>query len=115
MGNLIFAFIIGRRGGDGGGRDDQLAGQQRHEHDAGARPAGDFWGIQPSCRRKRNKSKSAGKVQAIKPPVGAAHTLWPFLFFLRHRLGAGPQRPDGFNEGMVLVWLFSLLAIHPRD
>ena len=93
MGNLIFAFILGRNGGTGADVMTQFARQQRHEHDAGARPAGDFLGHERSARGKRKTARTGGKTHELNR-LSLLLTLTGGSVFHRRGLGAGTQRPD---------------------
>ena len=104
MGNLIFAFIIGRRGGDGGDvMINSLVNNVTNMTLVLGLPA-IFWGIRilPS---QKNKNKSAGKTQAINR-LSVLLTLAAVLFFTGTVWALGRNGQIAFNEGMVLVWLF---------
>ena len=104
MGNLIFAFIIGRRGGDGGDvMINSLVNNVTNMTLVLGLPA-IFWGIRilPS---QKNKNKGAGKVQALNR-LSVLLTLSAVLFFSGTVWALGRNGQIAFNEGMVLVWLF---------
>jgi cation:H+ antiporter len=104
MGNLIFAFIIGRRGGDGGDvLINSLVNNVTNMTIVLGLPA-IFWGIRILPSQKK-KNKGAGKTQELNR-LSVMLTLMAVLFFTGAVWALGRDGQITFNEGLVLVGLF---------
>jgi cation:H+ antiporter len=104
MGNLIFAFIIGRRGGDGGDvLINSLVNNVTNMTLVLGLPA-IFWGIRILPSQKK-KNKGAGKTQELNR-LSVMLTLMAVLFFTGAVWALGRNGQIAFNEGLVLVGLF---------
>jgi cation:H+ antiporter len=104
MGNLIFAFILGRDGGRGADvMVNSLVNNITNMTLVLGLPAV-FWGIKilPS---KRKKSKSAGKTHELNR-LSLLLTLTAILFFTGAVWAMGRKGRIDFNDGLVLVGLF---------
>jgi cation:H+ antiporter len=104
MGNLIFAFIIGRRGGDGGDvMINSLVNNVTNMTLVLGLPA-IFWRMSVSPQQKK-PSKAAGKAHKLNR-LSVLLTLTAVLFFTGAVWALGRKGQIGFNEGLVLVGLF---------
>ncbi len=104
MGNLIFAFILGRNGGSGADvMTNSLVNNITNMTLVLGLPA-IFWGIKvlPS---KKKKSKAAGKTQELNR-LSLLLTLAAVLFFTGAVWAMGRKGRIDFNDGLVLIGLF---------
>jgi cation:H+ antiporter len=104
MGNLFFAFILGRNGGSGADvMVNSLVNNVTNMTLVLGLPAV-FWGIKvlPS---KKKKSKAAAKTHELNR-LSLLLTLTAVLFFTGAVWALGRDGRIGFNEGLVLVGLF---------
>ena len=104
MGNLIFAFILGRNGGSGADvMTNSLVNNITNMTLVLGLPA-IFWGIKilPS---KRKKSKAAGKTQELNR-LSLLLTLTAILFFTGAVWAMGRKGRIDFNDGLILIGLF---------
>ena len=98
MGNLIFAFILGRNGGSGADvMTNSLVNNVTNMTLVLGLPA-IFWGIKvlPSKAtngKNRQEIRAAGKTQELNRLVAAAHAHGGFVFH-RRGLGDGTQGAD---------------------
>jgi cation:H+ antiporter len=114
MGNLIFAFIIGHRGGNGGDvMINSLVNNVTNMTLVLGLPA-IFWRLSVSPQKKKT-SKAAGKAHELNR-LAVLLTLTAVLFFTGAVWALGRQGRIGFNEGLVLVGLFFFWQfIHVMD
>ena len=104
MGNLIFAFILGHRGGNGGDvMINSLVNNVTNMTLVLGLPA-IFWRMNVSPQRKK-PSKAAGKAHELNR-LSVLLTLTAVLFFTGAVWALGRKGQIGFNEGLVLVGLF---------
>jgi cation:H+ antiporter len=104
MGNLIFAFIIGHRGGDGGDvMINSLVNNVTNMTHVLGLPA-IFWRLSVSPQKKK-PSKASGKTHELNR-LSVLFTLTAVLFFTGAVWALGRKGQIGFNEGLVLVGLF---------
>jgi cation:H+ antiporter len=104
MGNLIFAFILGRNGGSGADvMTNSLVNNITNMTLVLGLPA-IFWGIKvlPS---KKKKSKAAGKTQELNR-LALLLTLTAILFFTGAVWAMGRKGRIDFNDGLILIGLF---------
>ena len=104
MGNLIFAFILGRNGGSGADvMVNSLVNNVTNMTLVLGLPA-ILWGVKvlPS---KKKKSIAAGKTQALNR-LSLLLTLTAVLFFTGAVWAMGRKGRIEFNDGLVLVGLF---------
>ena len=109
LGNLIFAFILGRSGGSGADvMTNSLVNNVTNMTLVIGLPA-IFWGMKvlPSADRNssRKKGGTAGKTQELNR-LSLLLTLLAVLFFTGAVWALGRNGTIGFNEGLVLVGLF---------
>ena len=109
MGNLIFAFILGRHGGSGADvMTNSLVNNVTNMTLVLGLPA-IFWGMKvlPSQNKNspRKKNGSADKTQELNR-LSLLLTLTAMLFFTGAVWALGRNGTIGFNEGLVLVGLF---------
>ena len=104
MGNLIFAFILGRNGGSGADvMVNSLVNNVTNMTLVLGLPA-IVWGIKVLPSRKQ-KSKAAGKTQELNR-LSLLLTLTAVLFFTGAVWAMGRKGRIDFNDGLVLVGLF---------
>jgi cation:H+ antiporter len=104
MGNLIFAFILGHRGGNGGDvMINSLVNNVTNMTLVLGLPA-IFWRMSVSPQQKK-PSKAAGKAHKLNR-LSVLLTLTAVLFFTGAVWALGRKGQIGFNEGLVLVGLF---------
>jgi cation:H+ antiporter len=104
MGNLIFAFILGHRGGNGGDvMINSLVNNVTNMTLVLGLPA-IFWRMSVSPQKKK-PSKAAGKAHELNR-LSVLLTLAAVLFFTGAVWALGRKGQIGFNEGLVLVGLF---------
>jgi cation:H+ antiporter len=104
MGNLIFAFILGHRGGNGGDvMINSLVNNVTNMTLVLGLPA-IFWRMSVSPQQKK-PGKAAGKAHALNR-LSVLLTLTAVLFFTGAVWALGRKGQIGFNEGLVLVGLF---------
>ena len=104
MGNLIFAFILGQRGGNGGDvMINSLVNNVTNMTLVLGLPA-IFWRMSVSPQQKK-PGKAAGKAHALNR-LSVLLTLTAVLFFTGAVWALGRKGQIGFNEGLVLVGLF---------
>ncbi len=104
MGNLIFAFILGHRGGNGGDvMINSLVNNVTNMTLVLGLPA-IFWRMSVSPQQKK-PSKAAGKARELNR-LSVLLTLTAVLFFTGAVWALGRKGQIGFNEGLVLVGLF---------
>jgi len=109
MGNLIFAFILGRNGGNGADvMTNSLVNNVTNMTLVLGLPA-IFWGIKVLPSKNKNsagkKSKGAGKAQELNR-LSLLLTLTAVLFFTGAVWALGRKGSLNFNDGLVLVGLF---------
>ena len=108
MGNLIFAFILGRNGGSGADvMTNSLVNNITNMTLVLGLPAV-FWGIKVLPSRNPNsprKKSSAGRTQELNR-LSLLLTLLAVLFFTGAVWAMGRNGMIGFNDGLVLVGLF---------
>jgi len=109
MGNLIFAFILGRNGGNGADvMTNSLVNNITNMTLVLGLPA-IFWGIKVLPSKKSNspkkKTNAAGRTQELNR-LSLLLTLLAVLFFTGAVWALGHDGKIGFNEGLVLVGLF---------
>jgi cation:H+ antiporter len=109
MGNLIFAFILGRHNGSGADvMTNSLVNNVTNMTLVLGVPA-IFWGIKvlPSKKAKppRNPKKDAGKIHELNR-LSLLLTLTAVLFFTGAVWALGRKGSLNFNDGLVLVGLF---------
>jgi cation:H+ antiporter len=109
MGNLIFAFILGRNGGSGADvMTNSLVNNVTNMTLVLGLPA-IFWGIKITPSKNKNspgkKSKGAGKAYELNR-LSLLLTLMAILFFTGAVWALGRNGKIVFNEGLVLVGLF---------
>jgi cation:H+ antiporter len=109
MGNLIFAFILGRNGGSGADvMVNSLVNNVTNMTLVLGLPA-IFWGIKVLPLKNKNssgkKSKGAGKAQELNR-LSLLLTLMAVLFFTGAVWALGRKGSLNFNDGLVLVGLF---------
>src|ERR1017187_4832857 len=113
MGNLIFAFILGRKGGNGADvMTNSLVNNVTNMTLVLGLPA-IFWGIKvlPAKGKAngknppRQKSSAAGKTQALNR-LALLLTLTAVLFFSGAVWAMGRKGRIDFNDGLVLIGLF---------
>jgi len=103
MGNLIFAFILGRNGGSGADvMTNSLVNNITNMTLVLGLPAV-FWGIRVSPAKK--KSKAAGKTHELNR-LALLLTLTAILFFTGAVWAMGRKGRIDFNDGLVLIGLF---------
>jgi cation:H+ antiporter len=103
MGNLIFAFILGRNGGSGADvMTNSLVNNITNMTLVLGLPAV-FWGIKVSPAKK--KSKAAGKTHELNR-LALLLTLTAILFFTGAVWAMGRKGRIDFNDGLVLIGLF---------
>ena len=114
MGNLIFAFIVGHRGGNGGDvMINSLVNNVTNMTLVLGLPA-IFWRLSVSPQKKKT-SRAAGKAHELNR-LAVLLTLTAVLFFTGAVWALGRQGRIGFNEGLVLVGLFFFWQfIHVMD
>ena len=113
MGNLIFAFILGHRGGNGGDvMINSLVNNVTNMTLVLGLPA-IFWRMSVSPQKKKH-SKAAGKAHELNR-LSVLLTLTAVLFFTGAVWALGRKGQIGFNEGLVLVGLFLFWQFTPRD
>jgi cation:H+ antiporter len=104
MGNLIFAFILGRNGGPGADvMVNSLVNNVTNMTLVLGLPA-IVWGIKVLPSRKQ-KSKAAGKTHELNR-LSLLLTLTAVLFFTGAVWAMGRKGRIDFNDGLVLVGLF---------
>jgi cation:H+ antiporter len=104
MGNLIFAFILGRNGGSGADvMVNSLVNNITNMTLVLGLPA-IFWGLKV-LPPKRKKSRAAGKAQQLNR-LTLLLTLAAVLFFTGAVWALGRKGRIDFNDGLVLVGLF---------
>jgi cation:H+ antiporter len=104
MGNLIFAFILGHRGGNGADvMINSLVNNVTNMTLVLGLPA-IFWRMSVSPQQKK-PSKAAGKAHKLNR-LSVLLTLTAVLFFTGAVWALGRKGRIGFNEGLVLVGLF---------
>ncbi len=104
MGNLIFAFILGHRGGNGGDvMINSLVNNVTNMTLVLGLPA-IFWRMSVTPQKKK-PSKAAGKTHELNR-LSVLLTLTAVLFFTGAVWALGRKGQIGFNEGLVLVGLF---------
>ncbi len=109
MGNLIFAFILGRKGGSGADvMTNSLVNNVTNMTLVLGLPA-ILWGMKLLPAQNKNSSRkpngSAGKAYEFNR-LSLLLTLTAVLFFTGAVWALGRNGEIGFNEGMVLVGLF---------
>jgi cation:H+ antiporter len=109
MGNLIFAFILGRQNGSGADvMTNSLVNNVTNMTLVLGVPA-IFWGIKvlpaKSAKPPRNPKKDAGKTNEINR-LSLLLTLLAVLFFTGVVWALGRKGSLDFNDGLVLVGLF---------
>jgi cation:H+ antiporter len=109
LGNLIFAFILGRSGGSGADvMTNSLVNNVTNMTLVIGLPAV-FWGMKvlPSADKNssRKKGGAAGKTQELNR-LSLLLTLLAVLFFTGAVWALGRKGQIDFNEGLVLVGLF---------
>ncbi len=109
LGNLIFAFILGRNGGSGTDvMTNSLVNNVTNMTLVLGLPA-IIWGIKVLPAKNKNsagkKSKGAGKTQELNR-LSLLLTLTAVLFFTGAVWALGRKGTLNFNDGLVLVGLF---------
>ncbi|MFZ0828599.1 MAG: sodium:calcium symporter [Verrucomicrobiia bacterium] len=109
MGNLIFAFILGRHGGSGADvMTNSLVNNVTNMTLVLGLPA-IFWGMKVLPSEGKNSAKkkngAAGKAHELNR-LSLLLTLMAVLFFTGAVWALGRNGTIGFNEGLVLVGLF---------
>jgi len=111
LGNLIFAFILGRNGGSGADvMTNSLVNNVTNMTLVLGLPA-IFWGLRvlpqnsPVKNNGGKKNKNAGKSHELNR-LSLLLTLTAVLFFTGAVWALGRKGSIGFNEGLVLVGLF---------
>jgi cation:H+ antiporter len=109
MGNLIFAFILGRNGGSGADvMTNSLVNNVTNMTLVLGLPA-IIWGINVMPSKNKNssgkKSKDAGKTHELNR-LSLLLTLTAVLFFTGAVWALGRKGSLNFNDGLVLVGLF---------
>jgi cation:H+ antiporter len=109
MGNLIFAFILGRNGGNGADvMTNSLVNNVTNMTLVLGLPA-ILWGIKilpsKSPRPPKNRKKDSGKTRELNR-LSLLLTLLAVLFFTGAAWALGRKGRIDFNDGMVLVGLF---------
>ena len=104
MGNLIFAFILGRNGGSGADvMTNSLVNNVTNMTLVLGLPA-IIWGMKVLPSQKK-KSKSGGKTHELNR-LSSLLTLMAILFFTGVVWAMGRKGRIDFNDGLVLVGLF---------
>ena len=104
LGNLIFAFILGRNGGPGAEvMTNSLVNNVTNMTLVLGLPA-IFWGMSVSSPQTK-QSKAAGKTRELNR-LSVLLTLTAILFFTGAVWALGRKGRIDFNEGLVLVGLF---------
>jgi cation:H+ antiporter len=105
MGNLIFAFILGRNGGSGADvMTNSLVNNITNMTLVLGLPA-IFWGIKVLPSQQKKKSREAGKTQQLNR-LALLLTLTAILFFTGAVWAMGRKGRIDFNDGLVLIGLF---------
>ena len=105
MGNLIFAFILGRNGGSGADvMTNSLVNNITNMTLVLGLPA-IFLGMKVLPSQKKKKSKNAGKTQQLNR-LALLMTLTAILFFTGAVWAMGRKGRIEFNDGLVLIGLF---------
>jgi cation:H+ antiporter len=105
MGNLIFAFILGRNGGSGADvMTNSLVNNITNMTLVLGLPA-IFWGIKVLPSQQKKKSSAAGKTQQLNR-LALLLTLAAILFFTGAVWAMGRKGRIDFNDGLVLIGLF---------
>ena len=105
MGNLIFAFILGRNGGSGADvMTNSLVNNITNMTLVLGLPA-IFWGIKVLPSQRKKKSREAGKTQQLNR-LALLLTLTAILFFTGAVWAMGRKGRIDFNDGLVLIGLF---------
>jgi cation:H+ antiporter len=105
MGNLIFAFILGRNGGSGADvMTNSLVNNITNMTLVLGLPA-IFWGIKVLPSQQKKKSREAGKTQQLNR-LALLLTLTAILFFTGAVWAMGRKGRIEFNDGLILIGLF---------
>ena len=117
MGNLIFAFLLGRNGGSGADvMTNSLVNNVTNLTLVLGLPA-ILWGMNVLPKKKpdagKKKKPAAGRRGGIKPALAAAHADGGAVFH-RRGLGDGPQRPAGFQRRARAGRIIFVLAMLSR-
>ena len=105
MGNLIFAFILGRNGGSGADvMTNSLVNNITNMTLVLGLPA-IFLGIKVLPSQRKNKSRNVGKTQQLNR-LALLMTLTAILFFTGAVWAMGRKGRIDFNDGLVLIGLF---------
>jgi cation:H+ antiporter len=105
MGNLIFAFILGRNGGSGADvMTNSLVNNITNMTLVLGLPA-IFWGIKVLPSQQKKKNREAGKTQQLNR-LALLLTLTAILFFTGAVWAMGRKGRIDFNDGLVLIGLF---------